>query len=442
MANTLDLYSEEVVAKVLLGNVSSSSINYQFVDDSITKVGIGGLYGLTNIKYIDLPNLTEIECGGFANITAYSSSIDIFSDFPWDNLTKIDSYAFAGLAANTLYRIVKGDIVFTNLTHLGGAGVFYEQRNLTSVSFPSLTTIIPFTIGTTWLAYQIRPNASSYGIFASCTGLLTASFPIITNISSAYRMFQNCLALTTVSMPNVAGTIPEYTFYNCSELVNLNLGSNVNTIGRYAFNNCRNILASYFTWANITSIDDYAFYNCSGFIGTLDLSESPITSIGSYAFRGTSFTRLKLRTFSSIYSNSYRFNYMTSLQRIDFGCAGTGNYCTGSYWFRYCTALTLVVFHRSFLWTNSNTTRNLFTNCTALTTAVFKNWTSMLVMQYAATNSYNPFYGTPIANGTGTIYVPDEYLADVLANSNWASFVTKGTQILALSKWTDPDDNE
>ena len=117
-----------------------------------------------------------------------------------------------------------------------------------------------------------------------------------------------------------------------------------------------------------TSIGSNAFYSCS----SLASADFPVaTSIGSYAFQSCSAL------------TSADFPAVTSI---------------GSYAFRYCSALTSLTLSKNQVATLSNT---------------------------------SAFTGTPIASGTGYVYVPDDLVAQYKAAANWATYAN---QIMPLSQ--------
>lgn len=123
--------------------------------------------------------------------------------------------------------------------------------------------------------------------------------------------------------------------------------------------------------SNMTSIGDYAFYNCIN----LSIKELPenIISIGAYAFRG----------------------------------------CDG------LTSFTI----KGKVSEIQNQTFNGSSNLTAL---IFKNVTSIPTLKSSVA-----FSGTPIADGNGYIYVPDNLVNGFKSATNWSKFVN---QIKGLSE--------
>ena len=146
--------------------------------------------------------------------------------------------------------------------------------------------------------------------------------------------------------------------------------SRVTKIGEYAFYYCKILTTANFPAA--TSIGGNSFYSCNS-LTTVDFPVA--TSIGSNAFRGCS-----------------------SLTTVDFPVATS----IGSYAFRDCSSLTTLIL------------RNPDVVCTLSNT--------------------NAFTSTPIASGTGYIYVPSALVDSYKAETNWSTFAD---QIRAIEDYPD-----
>ena len=145
--------------------------------------------------------------------------------------------------------------------------------------------------------------------------------------------------------------------------------SRVTEVGSYAFYSCLNL--STVNFPLVTSIGGYAFYSCSN----LSAANFPlVTSIGEYAFRSCS----NLSTAN--------FPLITII---------------ASYAFQSCSNLTALVL------------RDTTTVCSLTNT--------------------NAFNSTPIKNGTGYIYVPDDLVDSYKAATNWSAYAA---QIKPLSEYT------
>ena len=164
-----------------------------------------------------------------------------------------------------------------------------------------------------------------------------------------------------------------------------------------------------------------------------------LTAIGvtDYAFRGdTLLTTVSLPAATSI--GTYAFYGCTSLTAADFPLVTS----IGTYAFYGCTSLTAADFP---LVTSIDT--SALQNCTSLTTVslplvtsissyALRNCTSLTSLtlsknQVATLSSTSAFTGTPIASGTGYVYVPDNLVDQYKAATIW---VTYANQILPISQ--------
>lgn len=144
--------------------------------------------------------------------------------------------------------------------------------------------------------------------------------------------------------------------------------------------------------SNATIIRSYAFYGCTA----LTTVNFPVaTSIGGYVFKScTALTTVNLPAATSLSSNL--FEYCSTLTIADFPVATS----IGSYVFRNCSELTTVILR-------SETMANL--------------------------GGTNAFTSTPIASGTGYIYVPAALIEDYKAATNWSTYAA---QFRALEDYT------
>ena len=161
--------------------------------------------------------------------------------------------------------------------------------------------------------------------------------------------FKNCSGITNIYIPNSVTSIGGWAFYGCSGLTSITIPNSVTRIKYGAFSACT-ALASCTIGSGVTSIGGSAFDSCSS-LTSIDIPDS-VTSIDSQAFYGCS-----------------------SLTSVTIGNSVTS---IGSVAFRDCSGLTSV---------------------TVLAT------TPPTLGNYA-------FDGTPIADETGTIYVPAASLTD------------------------------
>lgn len=238
-----------------------------------------------------------------------------------------------------------GDCInLTNVTTKGqelsfGYGVFENNKSLTDESCNALCQ----NIG------EQNVGNSSVGIFGSCTSLTD----IVVDWCSSY-MFKNCINLKKLKITNTKNktTTGKYICYGCTALTDVVLPENTSLaiIDNNAFYNCPNLVNINIP-EGITAIDDLAFYNC-GF-SSINLP-STLTTIysGSGSSKGAFRNCKNLSTVSLPESvvkvGDYAFNGCTSLTDIYLPASITSYATTALYG---CTALTTVTVGEE--WTNA-----------------------------------------------------------------------------------------
>lgn len=198
----------------------------------------------------------------------------------------------------------------------------------------------------------------------------------------------------------------------------------VESIGNGAFYECRSLTSVNFP--AVTTIGDYAFPGCSGLT---TVSFPMATSIGENAFRGLS--RLTTVNFPAVTTiSSYAFFTCNGLTTASFPMATS----IGSSAFGNCCALTMVNFPAvtticscAFAKCSSLTTVD-FPACTIINNSVFSGCTSLATVMLGNTETVakltnsTAFIATPIASGTGYIYVPAALVDSYKAATNWATY--------------------
>lgn len=211
--------------------------------------------------------------------------------------------------------------------------------------------------------------------------------------------FNACKALTSVDLPNVK-SIGSQTFYNCSALTSVDL-HNVTSIGDYnsavqAFSYCSALTSIDFP--NVTVVGGSAFGYCKA-LTSVNLPN--VTHIGTSAFQGCSaLTSVNLPNAthigrSSTYNGS-AFSSCKSLTRIELPSI-------------------LYMYHAT------------FAGCSNLTTLILSG------QNLCSLSSNNAFNNTPIASGTGYIYVPRALIDSYKTASDWSTYAN---QFRALEDYT------
>lgn len=187
----------------------------------------------------------------------------------------------------------------------------------------------------------------------------------------------------------------------------------------------------------VTSVGSRAFASYSSLIS---VTLPSVTQLDGYAFEGCShLTSVTLPSVTKL--ANYVFNGCTNLTSVDFPSATE----TGLYTFQNCTNLTSVNFP---LATSIN--HGAFYNCESLVKADFPHVTSIgnsafqgasslraliLRHQYMVQPPSSPtmLKNTPIADGTGYIYVPANLMNSYRGDPSWANH---SNQFRALEDYT------
>jgi hypothetical protein len=197
-----------------------------------------------------------------------------------------------------------------------------------------------------------------------------------------------------------------------TDIVSVVFGDCVTSIGYSAFSGCSSI-ASITISDNITDIDSYAFRDCSGL--TSVTIGSGVTSIGASAFGFCSGMTSIIIGNSVTSINNVAFQYCNSLSSITIPSAVTR---IGDMAFRNCSGLTSVTIGSGI----TRIGRMTFYGCSGLT-SVTVNADNPPSLGISALDN------TPIASGTGYIYVPSSSVNAYKTTSGWSDYAN---QILAI----------
>ena len=291
------------------------------------------------------------------------------------------------IARDLIMGTVKGHYTNRHTTTLAGYAFAYN-KDLVSVYFSKLT------------------NIAGSNVFTGCDSLVSASFPELVTaqftksdgtISTMSSLFSGCTSLQKVYLPKF--TSGSGHFSGCTSLKEINLPCVPKLAG---FSDCTSLKKVYAPLA--TSIISGAFRNCVSLDNnSIDLTN--ITSISSAAFSGcTGITELKFPALGKtpdtslvLYSREGVFHQCTSLKKVDFHIIST----LGEKSFYQCSSLDTVIIRTPSI-------------CTL--------------------NNVSCFTETPIANGTGYIYVPSELVNSYKANTKWSTYAN---QIRSIEDYPD-----
>ena len=267
------------------------------------------------------------------------------------------------------------------------------MTGLTGASFPEVTNIGEFA-------------------FNNCSSLVNVSFPKLVQIPS--HAFSGCTALKDAVYTLVSG-IGESAFYNCKALTKVNstffpgLDSASAYLSSSCFSGCAHITEVDLP-ATVDALPSNAFNTCTGLTYVKFLGRN---INGSSVFQGcNSLMTLLLPNVTTI-TNQSNFRACTSLESVELPALTS---MTGQYNFRECTALKRVTFGAQL----ANVASNVFQSCSHLEAVVFTGATAVVTL-----SNTNAFTGTPIASGTGYIYVPDALVSSWKAASNWSTYASK-----------------
>ena len=206
---------------------------------------------------------------------------------------------------------------------------------------------------------------------------------------------------TTIEDGLVSRTLTEYT------------NDRVTSVGAYAFNQNKTIKSV--TMLNVTSIGTYAFCDCTA----LESVNIPnLTTNSDRSFQNN--TKLKSIDFPLLEDVGRNICYGCSeLESVNLPRATK----LGWYVFTNCKKLTVLDFPLlTYIEGNS------FQGCSALVTLILRSSTLCTL------NATNALASTPIATGTGYIYVPSALVEEYKSATNWSTYAE---QIRAIEDYPE-----
>ena len=197
--------------------------------------------------------------------------------------------------------------------------------------------------------------------------------------------FTNNKIIETVDFPNLK-TVKQYAFAFCSSLKTIDL-------------------------SNVTELGESAFQQAA-LEGALSLTKYNPSSVAKYIFRGNKFTSISI-PLAKVLGHSM-FIYCDQATSVNLPLVETMNDWT----FAYCTKLKTVTLPKI-----KTLTRYTF-GYSRLEKLVLPN-------SVVCTIAADTFIDTPIAQGTGYVYVPDNLLNSYKSATNWSAI---GDQIKPMSE--------
>lgn len=232
--------------------------------------------------------------------------------------------------------------------------------------------------------------------------------------------------------------IGHYIFAYCKSLKSVNL-PNATYLGGYSFVQCSALESA--KLPNVTEASTYNFYQCAGL---LDVELPLLTAVNNSAFRhsfqtANDNTRLYIPSATTLgtrcMSECYQLRELTAPL-----VTTIGEYCFSECYclrkigmpnltavpnaaFQHCTGIT----HEDFLCLTSIAAGG-FSNCSSLETLILR---TDAVVSLA---NVNAFTNTPIAKGTGYVYVPSALIESYKSATNWTTYAS---QFRAIEDYPD-----
>ena len=157
----------------------------------------------------------------------------------------------------------------------------------------------------------------------------------------------------------------------------------------------------------ITFLGYGALYGCEN-LKSLKLPE--VTRVEQYSIQGCT-TIETIEIPKTTYLGTYACRNCPALKSVDFSSVtSTGNYvCSG------CSSLANIEFP-----VLTRVGNQMFLDCTSLTKVVLRKSDAITTL-----SNVNAFQNTPIASGTGYIYVPDALLSNYKSATNWSTYANQ-----------------
>ena len=423
--------------------VEGSIINLE--DDTATKIKDYCFYKDSSLQTINMSKVESIGDYAFQNATfltsvsfpllktigeySFANCSKLSSEIVSDSITTIKANAFQGTPITKLH--------LKNLTNIPNYMAF-ECRHLTSVDMPNVITV------------------DDESNFCKCYALSSVSLPKLQRI--AMRMFQAC-ALTEATFES-ATYLARGCFFDCSKLETINL-PNVTEMGQDAFSGgCSSL-------KNVNMPKLHTISSSNGFNSCIALEEISLPELTKINGASTFARCKKLKSINfpklTDYSGDSTFRYCSALETVTLPAIKV----VGNRMFEDCTSLSSAsfptctrIYGAAFQddvslvsvdapettiidgWAFYNTQviklkfpklvningDKAFMNC--------KNLSALLLAndKVCTLANSNAFTGTPIASGTGYIYVNDDLVDSYKLATNWTVYKN---QIKSISEYVE-----
>lgn len=198
-----------------------------------------------------------------------SASIKSFGDYAFANCTELITAQIPG-SKNPGYGTFSGCTALTNV---------YLSDSITELGDEMFCNCVA-------LRQIDLKNVTSIGTMCFFSCKLDAID--LTNIKHIYwYAFQSCTELIEVSIPNLT-TWEIGVFMGCNSLERVTIASGNTCIPEASFDSCTSLESVSCPNSTIQEIGPYAFYDCGNYMPSTWVFQSPLTTIGDYAFCGCS----------------------------------------------------------------------------------------------------------------------------------------------------------
>ena len=429
----ISIDAETIVPMLLYYNYDGSSLLYS----EIVQSGGNGTYNgtptipdterqsYTFLGWAYQPNSTSANTGAQNNVTADRSIYAAYS---------VTNYVFANFYSQdgtTLYSTAKvasgGNASYSGETPTKPATTSY------SYNFVGWSTSMNATAAESGVLNGLTADKNVYAAFEAVERVFTVRFINNGVVLQTKTLHYGESTTYTGTTPTYTGSEPgEWVFsgwsqdptnvtddMDCiaqfkdmsSKVVKLvdrtitSASSDVLIVGNNAFYSCTNLTS--ISLPSATSIGNYAFYTCTNLTS---VSLPLVTSIDYNAFNGcTGLTSISLPLVTDITSQTFR--NCTNLTSISLPSATS----IGSQAFQNCSSLTSISLPSA-----TSISTNVFNGCIGLTSLVLGNESRVVTL-----SNTNAFVNTPIASGTGYIYVPAALVDAYKAANNWSTYASQ-----------------
>ena len=246
--------------------VIPSSIIFEGVEYSVTKIGSKAFSERSNLTSITLPNsLKTIGSGAFRKCSNLSSinipnsvtTIEQGAFYHCSNLTSV----YIGTGLETI-----GENIFNECDNLKTAKI--NSNALVSKNYESGDIkVTDLFFGTFIKELVLGENVTSIGNWAFFRSTIT-SLKMTDNVKTiGDYAFMECSELTSVELPNSLTDIGEWAFEGCYKLSSVTIPQSVKCVHLFAFQMCHNLTKVVVNSNEVVARDNEQFYTLTSCFG-------------------------------------------------------------------------------------------------------------------------------------------------------------------------------